>query len=72
MNITLTIEDVSTFTDHGSVVAMTGTDENGNRVTFAGDARMMEPVMQALIIGDEPEVDVEVEEWQILSTEESK
>lgn len=72
MNVTLTIEDVSTFTDHGSVVAITGTGEDGQRVTFGADVRMMEPVMQALIIGDEPEVDVEVEDWQILSTEEAQ
>jgi hypothetical protein len=66
MIVTLTIEDVSTLTDHGSVVAITGTDESGQRVTFAGDSRMMEPLVAALVIGDEPEVEAEVEDWQVI------
>ena len=70
MTITLTIEDTATLTDHGSVYAITGTDEDGNRVTFGADPRMLESPLHELIIGDEPEVDVEIEEWQILSTEE--
>jgi hypothetical protein len=66
MIVTLTIEDVATLTDHGSVVAITGTDEDGQRVTFAGDSREMEVMVSALVIGDEPEVEAEIEDWQII------
>ncbi len=67
MIVTLTIEDVATLTEHGSVVTITGTGEDGQRVTFAGDfLREMEAVVSALVIDDEPEVEVEIEDWQII------
>lgn len=69
MIITLTIEDVATVVDEGTVVQITGTGEDGQRVTFAGDARSMSHVLEALVSGDEPEVDVQVEDWQVLSRE---
>jgi hypothetical protein len=65
MQVTLTIDDVLTAVDHGSVVAITGTDENGRRVTFAGDVRPMNEVMSSLIMDLEDEVTVEVEDWQL-------
>jgi hypothetical protein len=49
------------------VVAVTGTNEDGRRVTFAGDTRPMNEVMSALIMDVEDEVTVEVEDWQLWS-----
>lgn len=65
MQVTLTITDIETAVDHGSVVQITGTNEEGQRVTFAGDTRPMLQVMEALVTDVEDEITVEVEDWQI-------
>lgn len=65
--ITLTPEDVvDTLVDEGSVVMVTGTDEDGQRVTIGADARAIDPALAALLMGEEPEVQVEFEPWQVL------
>ena len=66
MIITLIDTDVDTVLDEGSVVAITGTDEDGQRVRFGADARMIEPVLRALVMDEEFEIPVEVEDWQVL------
>jgi hypothetical protein len=67
--ITLTIEDLATLASHGSVWSITGTGEDGERVTFGGEPRLMDDVAGALMIGDEDEVEVSIEDWQVLSTQ---
>lgn len=65
MQITVTTEDLTTLRGMGSsVLTVTGTDENGDRVTFAGDHRPMAAMLDALIDGEEAEVTAEVEPWQ--------
>lgn len=65
-DVTLTIEDVSTVKDGGSVVTITGTTESGDRITFAGDHREMVHILGALVTDAEDEVVVAVEGWQVL------
>lgn len=67
MIVTLTEEDVATVRDCGSVVQITGTGEDGQRITFGSDARMIVPILQALVMDLEFEIPVEVEDWQVLS-----
>lgn len=66
MLLTLTSEDLPTVVGHGSVVQVTGTDEDGARVTFAGDHRVMAGMLEALEV--EGELPVYVEDWQITRT----
>lgn len=66
MTITLVDTDIATLVDHGSIIAITGTDEEGQRVRFGADARMIEPALQALVMDEEYEIDVEVDDWQVL------
>ena len=65
-HVTLTIEDVDAVIDQGSVVVITGTDDVGQRVTFAGDHRPLGHIIEALLTDAEDEIVVEVEDWQIL------
>ena len=65
MLITLTGQDVATVDDHGSIVVITGTAEDGSRVTFGGDPRPMADIVLALLGDEEDEVTVDVEGWQI-------
>lgn len=66
MQVTLEDTDVATLIDQGTVVVITGTGEDGQRVTFGADARAIEPALRALVMDEEFSVDVEVDEWQIL------
>lgn len=68
MQVTISPEDVATLTSHGSVVAITGTADNGDRVTFAGENDSMEEIAAALVMEFEDEITVDVEDYQILST----
>ena len=68
MNITISPEDVSTLVSHGSVVAITGTADNGDRVTFGGETEQMEEIAAALVMDFEDSIEVEVAEHQVLST----
>jgi hypothetical protein len=69
--IEITAEDVATAVDHGTTVSITGTDEDGKRVTFAGDHRMMEGLMAAALFYDEESVSALVEGWQIIRVTEA-
>lgn len=65
MEVTITADDIASLEDHGSVVLLTGTDEDGSRVTFAGEPRMIDDVARAVMFDDE-DVTVFVEIWQIM------
>lgn len=66
MTVTLSIDDFSTVQDHGSIVLITGTGEEGQRVTFGVEPRMLDDIA-GLAMGD-GDVDVWVEGWQIMGT----
>lgn len=68
MFVTLVEDDLATLQEHGSIALITGTNEDGARVTFGVDARMIEDIGMALIFGEEFETTVEVEGWQIVGT----
>jgi len=40
MNITVTISDLGTARNEGSMIVITGTTEGGDRITFAGPRSM--------------------------------
>jgi len=63
MNLTVTSE--ATFVQDGSVVTVTGQDDEGRDWVFAGDWRPMLDL--AAVVQDEGEVEVSVEPWQILA-----
>ena len=65
MIITLTEADLATLQDHGSVALITGTNDEGERVQFGLEPRYLDDIGNALVFGEEPEVDVEIESWQI-------
>ena len=66
MLLTITVEDLDTVENHGSIVRITGTADNGDRVTFAGDTRAMNGMAE--FVEELGDVVVDVEDWQILST----
>lgn len=66
MTVTLSIDDFSTVQDHGSVVLITGTGEEGQRVTFGIEPRMLDDI--AGLVLDEGDMDVWVESWAIMGT----
>lgn len=68
MVVTLVEEDIVTIQDHGSVALITGTNEDGERVTFGVDPRALDDIGRALIFGEEFEITVEVEGWQIMGS----
>jgi len=65
MIVYLTVADVETVQDHGTVWTITGTTESGERVTFGGDWRPMRDLVAALEVSDDQQLAVEVESWQI-------
>lgn len=64
MELTLTIDDIATFDFVGDVALATGTADNGDRVTFAGNPRALDALAQAIMLDEEAEVAVDVEESQ--------
>lgn len=65
MIVTVTTDDLDeTLRNEGSVVRVTGTSEDGERITFAGDHRPMADFVGAVM--DDGEARCEVEDWQIL------
>jgi hypothetical protein len=67
MLITVAPEDLDTAESDGSVACVTGTDQSGNRVTFASDLSVMNAMFE--FVEELGEVTAEVEGWQILTTE---
>jgi hypothetical protein len=67
MIINVTIADLANGQDQGSVWVLTGTAEDGARVTFAGDHRPMRGLADAVM--EQGEVSAEVEPWQVLGSE---
>lgn len=67
MQVTVTTEDARTIREEGSVITVTGTDdETGARVTFAGDHRPMQHLFDGVLA--DGEATAEVESWQVLKT----
>jgi hypothetical protein len=60
----LTVADDTIYEDHGTVVTLEGTDEQGRKHTFGADWRSAQAIRAALDI--ESAIDVEVEDWQLL------
>ena len=66
MSNIIRVTDGDPFESQGTVVVATGTDvETGERVTFAGDHRVMGGLYAA--VSEEGEIDAQVEAWQVLS-----
>jgi hypothetical protein len=66
MILTITTDDVIRHAvDHGTVWTLTGTDEDGHRVTFGADHRPAREIIA--LAADLGEIDVSVEDWQIVS-----
>jgi hypothetical protein len=61
--INVSAADLDSLLYNGSVVVVSGYDDDGQRVTFAGDTGPMSAMIEAART-DGP-VRVEVEEWQI-------
>jgi len=59
----LTVSHDSFLHDDGSVVVLTGVDENGKTWRFGADFRIAYDLLGAAIEG---EITVEVEDWQLL------
>jgi hypothetical protein len=64
--VTVTAADLATVANAGSVIIVTGTDEAGNRVRFAGDARPMAAMLGDVADGSVDEAACEVEPWAVL------
>lgn len=59
-------EDLATIDDQGTVIVITGTDaRTGERITFAGDRRPMELLIESVLNGEEPLGNVD--HWMVLS-----
>jgi hypothetical protein len=65
MQITITKEDLIHARDEGTVIVFTGTDENGDRVTFGADHRPATALYEAALEQSEP-VCAEVDDHQVL------
>ena len=59
---TLTVDGL--VSDEGSILVLSGIDEQGTCFWFAADHRAGHSIMEAFAEGEE--VEVEVESWQIL------
>jgi len=65
--VTVTDEDLLTAENQGSVIVVTGTAENGSRITFAGDHGPMVSFLNSVTA--QGKTDTFIEPWQILRTE---
>ena len=66
MTLRVTNQDLYNSRDEGSVVVVTGYDEDTHdRVTFAGDRRVMDGLAEAVVMNDGHSY-ASVEEWQVL------
>ena len=68
MNITLTTEDLADVRDEGTVVVVTGTGPDGDRITFGADRHVFIVACGGLLDGS-GEITVQVAGWQILHRE---
>lgn len=67
MTVRVTNQDLLSARDEGTVIVVTGTDtETRDRVTFAGDRRVMDSLAEAVIMSEDG-VPAEVEDYQVLS-----
>jgi hypothetical protein len=65
MQITITKEDLIHARDEGTIIVLTGTDEQtGDRVSFGADHRPATALYEAALEQDEPVV-AEVDDWQV-------
>jgi hypothetical protein len=65
MQITITKEDLIHARDEGTIIVLTGTDEQtGDRVSFGADHRPATALYEAALEQDEPVV-AEVDGWQV-------
>ncbi len=71
MIIRLTTEQLGQVRDEGTVAVLTGTDENGDRVTFGADRHVFIVACGGLL-GGEGQVTFEVESWQVLGRQEAQ
>lgn len=67
MRIYLDVDDLQTVEDHGTMWIMTGSTDDGKRVTFAGDWRPMRGLTEFLVANGEAVTDLE--DWQVLAVE---
>lgn len=56
--------DPQTPEDHGTIVVFTGTNDDGDTITFGVDHRPAQGLLDAL--DTEGTIDAEVESWQVL------
>ena len=68
MQITINNQDLLSARDEGTVMVLTGTAENGDRVTFGADRRPADDLADAVVNSLDGEITAEVESWQVLST----
>ncbi len=64
MFVTLTEGDLEQAENHGSVIVLYGSTEDGRWVQFGADARVANDLVD--IVREHGEVQVEVEGWSIL------
>jgi hypothetical protein len=62
--VTITYNDLRSARPDGSVIILTGTGPEGQRVTFAADRRPAQDLVSAIL--ESGEETAEVEGWQIL------
>lgn len=65
MYVTITLADVGTLEDCGSIARIHGIDENARTVVLSGEPRMMLAIAEALVTDEEDEIVVEAESWQL-------
>jgi hypothetical protein len=70
LTVTVTIEDAAAAIPDGTVTRMTGTADDGRQVVWAGDTRIVGDLLYALTFGEEAEITIVLEDWQILTISE--
>lgn len=70
--VTVTPDDLMLMEDHGTIISLTGTSQDGKeRVTFGGDRRMMAMLIDAIISTDEEQI-ASVPAWAVLGIYETQ
>jgi hypothetical protein len=60
----VTVSDLSTVEDHGSILTFTGMLEDGSTIRFGADHRAAQGLIA--LVEDNGEVECAIEPWQIL------